>query len=116
MVRRKSGQRTTAEETSRRRVWWETADSHPSMIADWDLKSEQFTQAVLEVLASGDAIMFGVTQSGDAVSVTIYSGEDKSRKWVADSIELDDLMGVICKRGKAERNASNIRHIADTGN
>jgi hypothetical protein len=42
--------------------------------------------------------MFGRSYDGTSISVTIYDGESKSRKWVSDSIEFDDLMAMIGQR------------------
>jgi hypothetical protein len=84
--------------------WFQSSDESVATVANWDLKIEALASAVVQVLAAGDAIMFGVSLAGDAISVTIYSGESKSRKWVSDSIELDDLMATIAQRGR-QRNA-----------
>lgn len=91
--------------------WFASADSDVTAIADWDLKTQTFAEAVLAVLAAGNAIMFGVSMAGDAISVTIYAGDAKQRKWVSDSIELDDLMAAIWSRGRAYP-GSKIRDIS----
>jgi hypothetical protein len=80
--------------------WFQSADESVESIADWDLKPGHLESAVLGVLSVGDAIMFGVSMAGDAISVTIYSGERKSRKWVSDAIEFEQLLGVIASRAQ----------------
>ena len=109
MSNSKSRRAYTAKQTQERRDWFGTADASAEAVADWDIKIEQFAAAVLGVLGAGDAIMFGVSMSGDAVGVTIYSGESKSRKWVTDSIEFDDLMALIARRARP----SNISRITE---
>lgn len=96
--------------------WFASADSDVQAIAEWDLKPEAFVAGVLEVLQAGNAIMFGVSMLGDSVSVTVYAGEAKQRKWVTDSIELDDLMAAIAQRGRERRSGDispKLRAIGD---
>ena len=100
MVRDRSRQQHPKKAPGGHINWFASADSGLESIEDWDSKAQTFAEAVLGVLAAGNAIMFGVSQQGDAVSVTIYVGDSKQRKWVTDSIELDDLMGVIWKQGR----------------
>jgi hypothetical protein len=76
-------------------AWFASNSSHPDGIGDWDAKTERLGEAIMNTLACGSAIMFGVTRDGSAVSVTIYTGDDKSRVYVSDSIELDDLTDSI---------------------
>lgn len=116
MVRDRSKQQHPKTANGGHINWFASADSDVSAIAEWDLKTQTFTEAVLEVLQAGNAIMFGVSMTGDSVSVTIYAGEAKQRKWVTDSIELDDLMSAIWKRGRDQRNGGqpqNLRAIGD---
>lgn len=103
--------RSNPADTRRKHIdWFLSSDESVQAIANWDLKVEALASAVVQVLAAGDAIMFGVSLAGDAVSVTIYSGERKSRKWVTDSIELDDLMIAIASRGRLSQNGANGHH------
>lgn len=95
--------------------WFATADSDVTAIADWDCKTGTLAAAVLEVLQAGNAIMFGVSMAGDAVSVTVYAGEAKQRKWVSDSIELDDLMAAIVQRGRTARGVTGLRELRAVG-
>lgn len=78
--------------------WFKTADADVSACDDWDIKSALMQEAVLGLLAAGKAVMFGRSYDGASISVTIYDGDSKSRKWVSDSIEFDDLMAVVCQR------------------
>lgn len=103
MVRDRSKQQHPKTHNGGHINWFASADSDVSAIAEWDLKAQTVTEAILEVLQAGNAIMFGVSMTGDSVSVTIYAGEIKQRKWVTDSIELDDLMAAILKRGRDQR-------------
>jgi hypothetical protein len=83
--------------------WFGSSNESVEGIIDWDCKAQTLAEAILGVLAHGSAIMFGVSMAGDAVSVTIYDGEVKHRKWVTDCVELDDLMAIIWKRGHNQR-------------
>jgi hypothetical protein len=75
--------------------WFASADAGVDGVASWDLKEELLTTAVLGMLSTGRGIMFGTGLSGTAVSVTIYEGDAKSRKWVKDSIELENVLLLI---------------------
>lgn len=91
--------------------WFGSSNESVEAVLDWDLKAQVLCEAVLGVLAAGNAIMFGVSASGDAVSVTIYAGEVKHRKWVTDAVELDDLMAMVWQRGHT-RVIAEIRDIS----
>lgn len=80
-------------------AWFASSNSDAHAVLDWDVKAQQMAEAILGVLAAGSAVMFGRSMSGDAISVTIYTGDHKQRKWVADAIEFDDLMAAIWERG-----------------
>ena len=81
--------------------WFRTANSGTEGIGEWDIKQEQMADAILSLLASGCAIMLGVTSDGGAVSVTIYSGDVKTRKYVTDAIELDDCLAAVVATARA---------------
>lgn len=83
--------------------WFGSADESMESVGDWDVKQAAMVGAVLEVLSAGDGIMFGISMDGRAVSVTVYSGDTKHRKWVTDAIEFDDLMAAIYRRGLERR-------------
>lgn len=100
MVRNRTQQQHPKTKEGGHIEWFLRADSDVGEIVDWDVKAQTFTEAVLGVLGAGNAIMFGVSMAGDSVSVTIYAGEQKQRKWVTDCIELDDLMSAIWQRGR----------------
>jgi hypothetical protein len=101
-VARNNIRRVYTEEAARKLTdWFGTADASTEKIADWDIKEGVLAAAVLGVLSRGDGIMFGCSMDGGAISVTIYSGDVKRRKWLNDSIELDDLLAAIAKRAKA---------------
>lgn len=111
MARKTSGTQLSAVAARTRIEWFKTSDESVAAVADWDIKPEQLAYAILEVLQAGDAVMFGVSMAGDAISVTLYSGEQKQRKWVSDSIELDDLMLHILQAGRTRRGALRRGHL-----
>jgi hypothetical protein len=112
MARNKSQPRYTAEAAQKRLDWFASADASAEGIADWDIKTQLLAEAVLGTLAMGSAIMLGVSMSGDAVSVTIYVGETKHRKWVTDSIELEDYLAVVVDRVRQARKPTNLVDIS----
>lgn len=80
----------------KRFLWYFQASAHASEVGEWDLKSQQFTEAILTLLSADCGVMFGRTRDGGAVAITIYDGEARSRTYAADSIEMDDWAnGVI---------------------
>lgn len=113
MARNRQQRRYTAEEAQVRKDWFASVDSNTEQIADWDLKDHLLSAAVLQTLAMGSAIMFGVSLAGDAVSVTVYVGDTKHRKWVTDTIELEDYLALIVQRARAQTGGENIRQIGE---
>lgn len=79
------------------RDWFALSDSSPEGVATWDIKREQLADAVLAVLGTGSAIMFGVTRDVSAVSVTIFDGERKNRVFCGDSLDLDEAMATLLR-------------------
>lgn len=77
------------------RQWFASRDSDVTGVADWDIKQELCVQAIMGVLGTGCAIMLGTTMSGQAISVTVFDGDDKQRRYATDSIEFDDLMDAL---------------------
>src|SRR4051812_17753244 len=88
----------TAEAAAKKMQWNLSNDASAETVGEWDVKLEQLGKAVLAVLSAGDAIMFGVSVDGNSISVTVYSGERKTRKWVSDSIDLDDTTALILRQ------------------
>jgi hypothetical protein len=97
-VTRNGNRRLNPVETRQRIEWFATSsDASALSIGEWDVKTEVLAAAILGVLSRGDAITFGSSMDGGAISVTIYSGDSKQRKWVNDSMELDDLLAVVAR-------------------
>lgn len=87
--------RSSAENTV---DWFKTADADVSSVADWDIKPHLLQEAVLGLLSVGCGITFGKAWDGEQIVITVYEGEAKKRKYVADSMELDDALGMIVQR------------------
>lgn len=79
-----------------------TSNATAADLVNWDLKPTAMQDAVLAGLAAGLGIMFGRSQDGGSISVTIYDGDVKSRKWVSDAIELEDVLAAIVEHAKAQ--------------
>jgi hypothetical protein len=78
--------------------WNLSADAGVEGIQDWDVKSERFAEAVLCILATGSAVMFGTFAGGSKLSVTIMTGEKRARVYLDDSIALDDWADKVIGR------------------
>jgi hypothetical protein len=90
MPRRVKGT-TDAEVIHRATVNWAmTSDSSPEGVGSWDIKTAPLAEAILKILASGCAVMFGTTFDGTAVSATIFQDDKKVRHYLTDSTEMDD--------------------------
>jgi len=98
MVRKKAG--NNPEAVQKASIWYATEDSDISNLREWDFKAELLGEAIMAILASGAALMFGTTQHGSAVSITILDGEVRVRKYAEDSIALDDWSMSIVERAK----------------
>ena len=96
MARRPGQQRNyTHEEAQKKRDWFASASASVEGIADWDLKTEFVVEVITLALSQGIGIMFGSALGGLAVSITVYDGDEKHRKYVRDAIEFEDALGVI---------------------
>jgi len=94
-------------------IWNLTEDSSPENVRDWDVKTAQFSEAVLSILATGAAVMFGTTMSGGAISITIFDDGDKVRQYATDSIELDDWADSVI--GKARKHLDGLKQAQARG-
>lgn len=94
--------------------WFKTAASQPSQCDDWDVKTELLAEAVLGLLSLGKGIMLGTTRDGTAIALTLYDGDNKSRKYIGDAIDFDDAMSVIVDgvRTMKERSARREERVA----
>ena len=105
--------RASHEETMRRIVWNNTSDADPAYVRDWDIKPEQLADAILHVLATGSAVMFSTTQAGGAISITLYSGDQKARTYVSDSMGLDDWSDVTLAKARKFLDSGKPEQAAD---
>ena len=113
MAKQPVNQRQHTSNRKKQVDWFGSSDEAVEAIADWDIKVQLMAEAILGVLSNGDGIMFGVSFAGDAISVTVYSGEVKKRKWVSDSIELDDLMAALARRARDLRGKVELKVVED---
>lgn len=116
MVRRPKTDTRRGSDGAAQFEWFKTSNAHAKFCDDWDVKDAVFVEAVLGLLSLGKAVMLGSSRDGGAISVTIYDGDNKSREWVTDSIEFDDLMLVIAQKVgqfREREEGSKIRAIGD---
>jgi len=96
---RKAGQpRYTAETAASRSIWNLQEDASIQGVRHWDIKTGQFAEAILCILATGSAVMLGTTQGGGAMSLTIFDGDARIRKYAGDSVDLDEWSADIIGR------------------
>lgn len=116
MANRGGSARNQARTAEQQFEWFKHSASRPDLCDEWDIKTEPFRDAVLGLLSLGKAVMFGCSRDGGSISVTIYDGDAKAREWVADSIEFDDLMQLICTRVEARKSQDEPQKIRAVGN
>jgi len=105
---RKRPTRYTAEEAAKVSIWNMSSDAGVDGVRDWDIKAAQFSEAILCILATGAAVMFSTSQQGAAISATIFDGDYKARKYLTDSVELDDWsMEVVARADRALSSGEN---------
>jgi len=98
MARKKPG--NNPEAFRKQSIWNLTEDSSAEGVRDWDFKAEQFAEAIICIIATGAAVMVGTTQGGGAISLTIFDGDAKIRKYASDSIDLDDWSDDVIGRAR----------------
>lgn len=98
MARKKPG--NNPEAVQKASIWYSTEDSSAENVRQWDFKAQQFAEAIICIIATGAAVMVGTTQAGGAVSLTIFDGDAKVRKYANDSIELDDWSDDVIGRAR----------------
>jgi len=81
-------------------IWNLTEDSSAENVRQWDFKTAQFAEAIMCIISTGAAVMIGTTKAGGAVSLTIFDGDHKVRKYVEDSIGLDDWADDVIGRAR----------------
>lgn len=83
-------------------AFFSTINSDVDRINEWDVSAEQFTQAVLGLLASGRNVYLAGGWQGDEISFIVYEGDTKDRRRARDSMELDALAAAICRKLREE--------------
>lgn len=64
-------------------------------IAWAEISPEIVGEAVIAVLAGGDAIMCSTTSDGGAMRVTLFEGPDRRHEYLTTPAEIDELMRAI---------------------
>jgi len=98
MPRKKLG--NNPESVARQTIWNMQEDASIAGVQHWDIKTAQFAEAVLCILATGSALMIGTTQGGGAMSLTIFDGEARIRKYAGDSVDLDEWSEDVIGRAR----------------
>lgn len=90
MARKSGKQGNNPEDQNRQSIWNMHEDASAIGVRHWDIKTGQFAEALLCILATGSAVMLGTTQGGGAMSLTIFDGDARIRKYAGDSVDLDE--------------------------
>jgi len=98
MVRKKLGNNPEAVRVQS--IWNMTEDSDASGVRNWDFKAQLFAEAIVCIIATGAAIMVGTTQQGGAISLTIFDGDARVRKYAGDSVDLDEWSADVIGRAR----------------
>lgn len=98
MPRKKPG--NNPETFVKQSIWNVTEDSDAQNVRQWDIKAQQFAEAIICIIATGAAVMVGTTRAGGAISLTIFDGEARVRKYAEDSIALDDWSDDVIGRAR----------------
>lgn len=70
-------------------------------VANWEPRGEEFTEAVLQVLASGAAIMIRPGSGGRALGIAIWEGDTRHpATWCYDDEEVNMWAAEIINRVK----------------
>jgi len=97
-AKRKLGNNPEAFE--KQSIWNLTEDSSAEGVRHWDFKVGLFAEAIICVIATGAAVMVGTTQQGGAISLTIFDGERRIRKYASDSVDLDEWSADVIGRAQ----------------
>jgi len=98
MARKKLG--NNPEAFQKQSIWNLTEDASVEGVLNWDYKVAQFAEAIFCILGTGAAVMVGTTQQGGALSLTIFDGEARIRKYAGDSIDLDEWSADVIGRAR----------------
>lgn len=69
------------------------SDSPRKDAASWeDADAEELWRTICEVTSAGDALMFGRTRDGGAVTVVVLSGDERVRNYATGAEEIADVL------------------------
>lgn len=81
-------------------------DSSVERVDLWDIKTQQFVDAVLGLVGRGFSVGFYTQWNGEAIVMRIYQGDARDDHPVRDSIELDKLTAAVLAKFKADEERS----------
>lgn len=104
MPRPNKGQQTTAKSDQARLLWGTAGRRHEPTLAEWDPKAEPFTQALLEILASGATVVLRPGSGGRSFGIAIWEGDERhAPKWLYDNQEVDEWAAWVNERVAATK-------------
>lgn len=96
--------RQQAKSEQARLLWGSGGGRSEPTLPEWDPKSEPFTQAVLEVVASGATLVFRPGSGGRAMGVAIWEGDVRhAPKWCYEADELDQWASWVLSNVRADQ-------------
>ena len=75
MPRGKPGQESKQKLIANRYVWDAVGEIQTNSVGGWDLKSEQFSAALLEVVGSGATVVLRPGTGGRSLGIAIWDGD-----------------------------------------
>jgi hypothetical protein len=98
MPRGSGKQATPVQQEQRRLLWAMTGQVDGEGLRQWDPKSADFVEAVLDVLSTGAAVFMRPGSGGRAIGIAIWEGDTRHpAKWLYEASELDEWSRLILK-------------------
>jgi hypothetical protein len=78
--------------------WWQDVAANDSQnVREWDIKQGVLADGLLAILASGRAVTFASSRNGLSISITVYDGDDRRRRWCEGPEQFDDAMAALVR-------------------
>lgn len=103
MPRQGKTPQTVARERTNQLMWGQYGVRDWESLTSWDIKQVSFVQALLEIVASGSAVVLRPGSGGRAIGISIWEGDVRHpATWVYDSIEADAWADAILQRVRSQ--------------
>jgi len=90
MPGRRSPKETPARSAQNQLLWAQDPSGSFAGVGNWEPRGEEFTEALLQVLETGSAILLRPGSGGRAIGIAIWEGDTKHpATWCYDDEELN---------------------------